>query len=173
MPPLFRQKLDINQPLLDRMRELPARHQRNLRRRLVTEVGPKLQKTADDLALTLPPEQAVHPFVFGSAKSYWYYRAAIIGLDRWQKGGRYLRTGDIESSFVVRVSDRFRMTMVTVTNTHPKAKYVYGPWAVQGHINTGWPRSTVMMRRVLRQYFIELVAEANRAAWRDAKRGEG
>ena len=130
---MFKLKLELNERLLERLRQLPERSQRNIRRKIATELVPQLQEDVDEL-LTEPPGPVSIPFKFGSWESMIYYIMMVRADPTLTDGEHWLRSTIIERGFRVEASDRFRLTMITVRNIQPKAKYVYGPWQVAGQI---------------------------------------
>ena len=173
MPPQFKFTLTINQAYLDTLRQLPDRAQRNLRKLLVTEVGPQLQEATDALFEQGPAVSS--PFAFGTEPSRYHYFKMIREDPDLTAGLHWVRHPEdedsVEKGFWVKVSDRLRGALITVTNIHPKAKYVFGPWLVPGHGNTGWPEQAVIARMLLHEKAMELIRDAYLRALAAAKKG--
>jgi hypothetical protein len=156
-------RLTVNQDLLDRLRQLPERAQRNLRRELVTTFKGEMQDKVDDL-IEAPGPVSV-PFAFGSENSRLYYVIMVNREDTTlTDGAHWIRTKIIESGFNVEVSDRLRGNLITIRNIQPNARYVFGPWLVAGHGNTGWPEVVERARPILQQMMIAKLE----ALWREA-----
>lgn len=168
--PFFKMKLELNENLLERLRQLPERSRRNLKRKMVTELGPELQKDVDEL-MSEPPGPVSDPFRFGSWESMIYYIMLVREDPTLTDGKHWLRTTIIESGFRVEVSDRFSLTMIRVRNIQPKAKYVYGPWQVAGHENTGWGENFAEIKAFLRQKMRTSVRRMWREAIKEARKG--
>ena len=96
-----------------------------------------LAKVLEILAET--PGEPVSPFRFGTDKSLRFWFWLITQYPNLTDGSHWLRTGDIESAWQTEVTFGEMRATIMVFNTRPDAKYVYGPWAVAGHIATGWP----------------------------------
>lgn len=171
-------RLTVNQPLLEQWRSVPMRAQRLFRRKLVTVLGPELQ-TEVDLLMIDPPGPVSEPFAFGSEASKRYYFWLVNEYPELTDGHHWRRTELLESHWRVEVSDRLRGNQVTVSNilrestgTEPfPGRYVYGPWAVQGHINTGWPEQMEVARQRLQEKFIERAKEMWSEAVDEALKG--
>lgn len=179
---MFRMHLTINQELLNRLRQMPDRAQRNLRRRLQTELAPELQQDVD--ALMQPgPGPVAEPFAFGTAKSKRYFFALVREHPEYTDGTHWLRGGPmaIENAFRVQISDRLRENLVNIKNVQREstgtkpwpARYVLGPWAVAGHIRTGWPEQADIARQLLREKAIKRIIEMWKESVRDAVKGVG
>lgn len=177
MPPIFRMRLTINDKLLERLREIPERAQQNLRRRMQTELAPELQDRANEL-LGADPGPVSEPFIFGNTPdAFQRSHNAYMAIVREKQGkndpnGHWIREGIIESGFRVRVSDRLRGNLITIWNVQPKSRYVYGPWQVMGHANTGWGRDFDTKSRMLRKEAIQRIRQLWRESVRDAVKGE-
>lgn len=171
--PYFKMKLELNQELLTRLRALPVRAQQNMKTLIATELAPDLEQDANDLMAEGP--EVSSPFVFGtdlSMRKYFYMvRHGEVETD----GEHYLREpgpDTVQGGFRAEVSStRFNIGMIQIRNLHPRAKYVYGPWAVQGHINTGWPQQAEIVRQLLREKAVERVEEMWKKAVTDAAKG--
>lgn len=170
----FRMRLTVNQELLARWRAAPERIQQNFRRKLVTILGPELQKQVDDLMVAGPgPSLFGVQFNTDKSRRYWFL---LIRANPWMTSGggkahekgHYLRTGLVEAGFRVFVSDRLRGNQFTVRNIQEAAKsnprdlvprlrasYVYGPRYVLGHIATGWVDEADAAQQLLQVYVIE------------------
>ena len=172
MPPIFKMRLQVNQDLLERLRALPERAQRNIKRKIRIELGPVLEEDANDL-MEEGPGQVSSPFQFGTDKSRKFYLALVNEYPELTDGEHWLRTGEIERSFVVEVSDRFRENLIRIVNKHGKGRFVLGPWTVQGHINTGWPDFADEVRQVLRAKARREIARMWRDSIREAIKGQG
>lgn len=172
MPPLFKMRLKVNQELLTRLRELPVRAQRLIKLRIRTELGPDLEKDANELMLE-GPGQVSDPFEFGTDKSRRFYMALVNEYPELTDGEHWLRSGDIETSFVVEVSDRFRENLIRIVNKHSKGKYVLGPWLVAGHENTGWPEKAEEVRLQLQGKARREIARMWRESVKQAFKGQG
>lgn len=169
MPPVFGAKFTIDQSLLDALRQLPERAQQNLRRRMQTELAPKLQVRANEL-FGADPGPVSEPFVFGNspdaaARSHNAYMAIVREVQGANDpNGHWIRTGIIEEGFRISISDRLRASLIRLTNVQPKSRYVLGPWQVAGHANTGWGKQFAQARMTLRQEAIVAIM----ALWKQA-----
>jgi hypothetical protein len=172
MPPYFRMRLTVNEDLLNRLRQLPERSQRNLRRKLATELKPELQADVDEL-FAEPPPPVSDPFEFGTEKSHIYYILMVRENPILTDGQHWIRTGIIESGFNVEVSDRLRGNLIRIRNIQPDARYVFGPWLVPGHRNTGWPEWVERARPFLQEKMIRRIEEMWAEAVREAIKGQG
>lgn len=96
-----------------------------------------------------PANPAVHPFMFATDKSrawyFWAMRTGFFSSQEWDDaGGGWQRTETLLNSWYVDVSDQFKGTLVHIGNNAVNefgdeySQAVYGPDAVQGHVNTGW-----------------------------------
>lgn len=159
----FKMKITLNKDVLLALRELPARAQRNMRRKMQTILVPELQADVDVL-MSEDPGEVSAPFEFGTPKSRRKYFAMIDSGKVLTDGAHYIRQDIIERGFRVKISDRLREELLTVSNIQPKATFVYGPWQVAGHRNTGWGREFDVARQLLserlHQRIYELWAEA-------------
>lgn len=172
MPPYFRMSLKVNENLLNRLRELPERSQRNLRRKLQTELKPELQADVDALAAE-PPPPVSDPFQFGTEKSRIFYILMVRENPTLTDGRHWIRTGIIESGFSVEVSDRLRGNLIRIRNIQPDAIFVFGPRLVLGHANTGWPEWAERMRPILHEKMLTRIEELWKQAVREAIKGQG
>jgi hypothetical protein len=171
--PYFRMKLELNQAALANMRALPVRAQQNLKSKLATVLAPELQADTNDLMEKGPA--LVSPFEFGSvasAKKYFYMvDHGEVPFD----GEHYIREGgpdSVQGGFRVEVSTtRFSIGMIQIRNLHPKGKFVFGPWLVAGHSNTGWPDHAELARQELRATMITRIVQLWREAVNDAAKG--
>lgn len=158
-------KLTINQALMERLRALPEKAKSTMRRKVREVLKPEMKQLLDSL-LPLNPGPPSNPFQFGTDKSLRYYFWLISAIDGLTDGKHWIRTGEVDSGFDIEVSDRLQANLVTVLNRHPAAKYVYGPWQVAGHKNTGWQTEANALRQLLLDYAIrrsyELWVEAVR-----------
>jgi hypothetical protein len=66
-----------------------------------------------------------------------------------------------------------RGNLIRVVNIQPDSRFVIGPWAVAGHINTGWPEIVEKARPILQAKMIAKIEELWREAVKAAIRGEG
>jgi hypothetical protein len=190
---MLKLKLTVNQTLIDRIRATPEKAQLILRRRLVQEVGPELQAMVDTL-MAQAPLRGSERFAFMTWKSRKFYFALLYANPDLSDGDHWIRGGPmaIENGFRIEVSDRLRETMVRVVNIQREGKgkagmdreggataggteiwpgqYVFGKYAVPGHIMTGWPEFAdfvrVQMRTELDLRLRQLWPEAVREAWR-------
>lgn len=179
---MFRMRLTINQEILTRLRQMPDRAQRNLRRRLQVELAPDLQQDVDALMET-PPGPVASPFLFGTPKSKRYFFVLVHQHPEYSDGAHWLRGGPmaIENAFRVQISDRLRENLISVRNVQREstgtkpwpARYVYGPWATSGNIKTGWPEQADIARQLLREKTIKRIIEMWRESVRDAVKGVG
>lgn len=172
MPPIFKMRLQVNQDLLERLRALPERAQRNIKRKIRIELGPDLEEDANNL-MEEGPGQVSSPFQFGTAKSRRFYMALVREYPELTDGAHWLRTGEIERSFVVEVSDRFRENLIRIVNKHGKGKYLLGPWLVAGHAKTGWPELADEVRLQLRAKARREIARMWRDSVKEAIKGQG
>lgn len=87
------------------------------------------------------PPPAKLPFQFGSEKSRNYYFAVIV---KGRRGGRYVRTKQLQQSFFMRFLQSQRGIEFTFGTDSDIAKHVVGSFdrqrnlQVPGHRNTGW-----------------------------------
>lgn len=167
---MFRMYLRVNRGPLDVIRQLPERAQRNLRRKLQTDLKPELEADVEAMMASPARPRDDTPFEFGSGQSRRYWFVLVQANPTLSDGRHYIRTGIIEGGFEVIVSDRLRENLVRITNVQPKSTYVYGPWQVAGHRNTGWGEQFEQARQRLQskttgkivQYWYEAVDEATR-----------
>ncbi len=179
----FRLRITVNQELLAKWRVVPERTQQNFRRKLVTVLGPELQREVNELMRPGPG-----PSLFGSgfntpeSRRYWFL--LIKANPGMTDGAHYIRTGLIEEGFRVFVSDRLRGNQITIRNIqeaapgndlkpHLRASYVYGPRLVLGHLITGWVEEGQVAGELLREYAIERCKELFAEALREAVKGQG
>jgi len=166
----FRMRLTVNQAVLGVIRELPERAQRNLRRKLQTQLKPELQADVDALMASPAKPRDDTPFEFGTDKSRRFWFVLIRASPDLTDGSHYLRSAIIEEGFQVTVSDRLRENLVKIVNIQPKSTFVYGPWQVAGHRNTGWGAEFERARQELQakaiakivQYWYEAVDEGTK-----------
>lgn len=170
-------KLTIPQSLLDKLRSLPERIQINTRRYFVTEVGPELQADVDAIMPTLVPPGVSSPFVFGNSpdaatRSREHYFGMLRADPSLSDGSHWIRRPEVEKGFRVFVSDRLRGGLVTISNVHPDAKWVYpGIFQVFGHANSGWGEQFDEAKRVLREVLMKRVRAAAVKGTNDAIHG--
>ncbi len=169
MPPLFSARITVNQSLIDNLRLMPRRVQQNLRHKLQTELKPELQADVNEL-MEQGPSPVSSPFAFGTPKSRDYYFWMIRNNPDLTDGRHWLRDGTIEHGFDVQISDRLRMSLILIRDIQPKARYVLGPWAVAGHIATGWPAQVEVVRQLIREKAVERVVFMAREALRETVR---
>ncbi len=162
----------MNDDLLARLRQLPDRAQRNIRRKIVTELGPKLEEEVNDL-MAEGPGDVSDPFVFGSKNSRLYYVILVHDFPELTDGEHWIRKQEIERAFVVEVSDRLRGNLIRIINKHNRGRYVLGPWTVQGHVNSGWPDKADEVRDLLRLKARQEIARMWRDSVREAIKGQG
>lgn len=160
---MFRMRVKVNEALLARLREMPARAKREFKTKLRTELIPELERDLENLAI---PGPVSDPFQFGSERSHLWYIIHLRQHPELADDKHWIRRGEIENSFHARISDRIREDLITIFNNHPKAKYVYGPWQVAGHHNTGWDAEAMEARQLLR----EKVNIRTAQLWRDSVR---
>lgn len=154
---MLKPKISINQELLTRLRELPERAQRNIRRKIQTELQPELQQDVQAL-LGNAPGPVSSPFEFGSELSKRFFFFLIRSNPTLSDGEHWIRVGTIENAWRVTVSDRLRESLITLSNIQREstgqkpfpARYVYAPWAVSGHIKTGWPELLRQVQDLIR-----------------------
>lgn len=184
MPPLFKMSLTVNPGTLDNLKALPTRARGNLRSKLRTDLAPALEAEANRLMPTLNPPGASHPFEFGGVlsgvsgydpknPSRRKYFAMVAAGQVPSDGNAYARTGEIETSFEVEIASQFIENLIRILNRHPKAKYLYGPWSVAGHRNTGWELRIPEARSILRKSGIVKIKILWREAVAEAARGKG
>lgn len=177
---MFRLKLTVDPTWLERVRALPERAQRNVRRKIQTELVPELQSDVETI-LADAPGPVASPFQFGSTKSQHYWFAMIRANPNLTDGSHWIRTGLLEGSWVVSASDRLRMTQITVSNilrestgTEPfPAKFVYGPFAPPGHIATGWPALLENARQALHAKMLNRVYQLWGESLKEGVKGQG
>jgi hypothetical protein len=184
MPPLFKMRVTVNQELLNDLRGLPQRARWNMKREMQTDLRPYLTQEVNALAPDLAPASPAPPFEFGGVMSgisgydtnnpsRRYYFALIRGNPALSDGQHWIRTGDIEGSFEVEVSDKFIENLVRIVNRHPKAKYLLSPWQVAGFRNSGWNASMAQLRQIIRKSAIVRIRVLWRRALHDALKGKG
>lgn len=171
--PFCQLKLVQNQDLLDRLRELPERSQRNIRRLIVTELVPYLEQRANELMSADSPMPVSSPFAFGTDASRKFYFAMIHSNPELTDGSHWLRTFRIEQGWQFEASDRLRGVQIRGRNAIPEATYVFGPYLVEGHRRTGWPEKAEEMRLQLNLEMKGYIARLWRMAVRDALDGKG
>lgn len=173
--PFLQLKLQTNQDLLDKLRQLPDRSQRNIRRKIVTELVPYLERRANELMNDNPP-MVSSPFAFGGPnrgmRSKLYYFWLIRSNPDLTDGAHWIRTGHLEQGWRFEASDRFRSIQVTGRNVEDKAQYVFGPWLVPGHANTGWPEKVEQVREQLQIEMRRMIARLWREAINEALKGQ-
>ncbi len=167
---MFKMRISINEERLAQLRDMPARAKRNFKTKLRTELVPELEQDLQDLAIPGPVSE---PFQFGSENSHLWYIIHLRQHPELADDKHWIRRGDIENSFHVRISDYIREDLITVFNNHPKAKYVYGPWQVAGHKNTGWGEAAQEARKLLREKVHTRTGEIWRESTHQAVKGEG
>lgn len=171
---MFRMRLKVNEDRLATLRALPARAKRNLRRHLQTDFREYLQELVDTLLPSLEPESAAYPFQFGTEKSRWYYIHVMIpeGLVETD-GAHYIRSGNMDDSWEVTVSDQLIENLVKITNPTEAARYTYGPWTVAGHKISGWGAEFGVAQDLLREAAIARLDVIWRLSIEEAARGIG
>lgn len=116
------------------------------------------------------------PFVFGSnpdaaKRSHDAYMAILRNMGiKPQNGLHWERTGEIEQSWRTLVGENLA---IVVLNVHPNAKWVYGPWAVPGHLATGWLNQAIVARQQLRQETYARLHHMWRQSVHEAAQGKG
>lgn len=167
---MFKFTVKVNQRLLERLRELPERAQRNLRNKMQTQLKGDLQAQVDELMGERPGE-IDSPFTFGTDKSRAKYFVIIRENPDLTDGAHWIWTGELASGFKVEISDRLRENLIRIVNQKQKAPFVYGPWAVAGHINTGYLQQVSLAKQQLRQYAIRTIIRYWRESVREGLRG--
>lgn len=170
--PFFEMKLVQNDELLTKLRELPDRSQRNVRRKIVTELVPWLEARANELmseGMVLPSS----PFAFGTQRSRKYYFWLIHNNPTLVDDFHWIRTLRIEQSWQFEASDRLRAIQIHGRNAIPEARYVFGPYQVAGHRNTGWDQRAEEVRQILQQESRREISRMWRDAVREALAGQG
>ena len=177
---MFRFELSLNPKVLADLRALPMRAQRIMRRKIVTVIGPEIEQMVAAL-VAQEPLRGDEWFQFGSDKSrkfyFWmlYNEPELSDGTHWRRGG----SSGIETAWEVHVSDRFQDTQIQITNARRKAKglsqgeyptqYVFGDYAVAGHIRTGWVEWAEQAQKQLKAHLwqrtMELWAESVQEAW--------
>lgn len=177
---MLRMKLTLNEELLERMRQLPIRVQRNIRRKIAVELAPELQADVSRLMGTAPGPSP-SDFQFGSEKSRRYYFFLIRSNPELSDGEHWIRSGLLETSWIVEASDRFRVNQITISNNLRQStgtrdfpgKYVYGSFAPEGHIETGWPAQAQQMRNIMQAKMRRVIRVMVRDSVNEGLRGEG
>lgn len=182
---MFRIRLTVNQELLARWRAVPERTQRNFRRKLVTILGPELQREVNDL-MKPGPGPSLFGSGFNTVKSRKFWFVLIQANPGMTDGNHYIRTGLIEAGHRVYISDRLRGNLITIRNVQEagpyqkgdltprlRARYVYGPRLVLGHITTGWPDEALAAEELLQAYAIERCKALFAESVREALKGIG
>lgn len=174
-----RVKLDItiSPASLAKFKDLPLRAQRNLRRLIVTELGPELELIVKEMVAASPP-RTNETFVFASDQSRKFYFWLLYNDPNLSQNGHWARGGEgsIEDAWTVHVSDTLQETMIRVRNDRRKVKGIsQGEYPAQylfrvpGHLNTGWLewkwRMEDELRTVLRTRTMALWRQACREAW--------
>ena len=170
--PFLQLKLRQNQDMLDKLRQLPVRAQRNIRRKIVTELLPWLEQRSHEL-MTQPWVAPSSPFKFGTPQSRLYYFWLIRHNPGLTDDHHWIRTMRLESSFRFEASDRLRGVQIKGGPTDPDSRYVFGPWLVAGHRNTGWPERVEQVRRILQAEMRHRLRRMWKEAVREARRGQG
>lgn len=182
---MFNMRVIQNEEMLQRLRDLPERAQRNIRRKVNTELVPELQTDVSRIMESAPgPSPA--DFQFGTEKSRRYYFFLIRSnpeLAGGEHGEHWIRSGLLETSWIVEASDRFRVNQITISNNlhqstskgnipYP-AKWVYGDFSPEGHIQTGWPQQARQMRNIIQAKVSRLLKVMWRESVSEALRGKG
>lgn len=171
--PFFQMKLVQNQDLLDKLRLLPERAQRNIRRLIVTELVPYLEERANELMMANSPMPVSSPFAFGTNASRAFYFAMIHDNPELADDRHWIRTFRLESGFRFEASDRLRGTQIRGRNINPESRYVFGPYLVEGHRRTGWSERAEEIRLTLQLEMKSYIARLWSIAVREALAGNG
>lgn len=172
-------KMTINQVVVAKLKALPQRIKRNFKTKIRTKVAPELEK--DTLALMSPdPGPVSNPFAFGSRESEIYYLILVRTHPELSDGKHWKRDHEIQDAFRIKVTDYVRGDLLSITNIQRQStgtkpwpgRYLYGPWMVQGHINTGWSAQFNAAKAILHDKAILLIIQAGNEALREAGRGE-
>lgn len=171
-------ELRTNQKLVNNLMALPVRARSNIRRMIQTELVPALEARANALAESMGPVSS--PFAFGTVMtgpvlqlSRKYYFWLIRNNPGLTDGEHWIRQFVVESGFQFTAKDRIKEIQVTGRNPNPESRYLYGPWAVEGHINTGWPERGEMIRKDLQAFMRVELARMWRDAVNEALKGNG
>lgn len=170
--PFLQLKLQQNDDLLSKLRQLPERSQRNIRRKIVTELVPYLERRANELMME-PFVMPSSPFAFGTPRSRIFYFWLVRNNPELSDGNHWIRTMRLESGFRFEASDRLRAIQVRGRNVEDKAQFVFGPWQVAGHHNTGWDLRVEEVREMLQEEMRRMIARLWRESVREALRGQG
>lgn len=177
---MLKVSLTINETLLSTLKELPDRTKRNFKTKLRTVLKPELQQETE-ARMNVDPGAVSEPFQFGSRNSQIYYLMLVRKNPELSDGDHWIRTGELQSSFRVEVGDYlYADSLITIRNiahrstgTKPyPARYVYSPWAVAGHINTGWAAQFDTAKAELRQYALRRIVELRNEGLREAMKGK-
>lgn len=170
--PFFTMRLVTNEDLLSNLRELNERSQRNVRRRIVTELVPFLEKTFNEL-MSEPMTLPYTPFAFGTSRSRKFYFWLIHNNPSLVDDLHWIRTMRLETSFQFEASDRLRTVQIRGRSAEGDARYVFGPWTVAGHRNTGWPERVEQVRAQVQAMMRREIARLWRDSVREALKGQG
>jgi hypothetical protein len=168
---MFKHYLSIPPDMFKTFRELPVRAKRNFNREIRDVVQPNAQKQADGLFTAPGPVRL--PFQFGTDRS----RRAFFATNGFGRGIPTRRTGAILKAWAIEITRRGQTTFILLTNTDPKARYVYGLPPIQrqipGHARTGWGKDNKVAFSLLQEYVIGELVKAWRKSVTDAVKGKG
>ena len=154
---MFRVKLTIGNAI-QRLKAIPDNAIRIFRERIGTELPDAVQAQVLEIMAQEPGEPS-SPFEFGSTLSARYYFWLITHFPGLSDGEHWIRTGDLEHSFQTEVSYSGLGGKITVFSTRPDAAFVYGPWQVMGHKNTGWGEQYAKAQKLILSYAKNLTFE--------------
>ncbi len=144
---MFRAKLTIGNAV-NRLRSIPDRAIRIFQERINSD----LQSSVEARVLAIMAEDPgvpSSPFEFGTVLSGRYYFWLITHIPGLSDGDHWIRAGDLEHSFQTEVQFAGKTGKLTVFSVRPDAAFVYGPWQVMGHKNTGWDQQYEKARRLV------------------------
>jgi hypothetical protein len=167
----------LNQQLGGKLKDLPPKIKSNFKTKLRTKLRPELEELANSL-LNVEPGPVSEPFEFGTPRSKRYYIILVKKNPGLTDGQHWKRRGLEQEAFRIMIRDYVRADLISLVNiqrqstgTEPyPARYTYGPWAVAGHINTGWPALLQRATPILRTRAIDRAIDLGNEALREAKR---
>jgi hypothetical protein len=174
---MFKHYLSIPHDMFKAFRELPVRAKRNFNREIRDVVQPNAQKQVDGLFTA--PGPVKYKFRFGTAGNPAgadRSRRAFFASRGFGRGIPTRRTGAILKAWAIEITRQGQTTYILLTNTDPKAKFVYGLPPIQqqiiGHARTGWGKDNKVAFGLLQEYVIGELVKAWRKSVTDAVKGK-
>ena len=93
--------------------------------------------------LEVEPGAVARPFEWQSERQ----RRAYFATNGFGFGIPYRRQGRVSKAWLFTIIREPHLFMITVENTNPAAKFVYGPQQQRGHKKTGWRSKITVVRR--------------------------